>query len=50
MTKSERNKLYYQSNREAIRAKQREYHREYYRRRKKFLLAGVTPPDEKGAA
>ncbi len=52
MTRSERNKQYYQSNRGSIRAKQRDYHRSYYqrpevKRRKylmqKFRLAGFSP-------
>lgn len=49
MTRAERNKQYYALNREKIREQQREYHRDYYLRRKKFLLANVTPPDELAA-
>lgn len=48
MTKSERNKQYYEKNREVLRAKQREYHREYYKNpdvklRKKLYVAGLLP-------
>ena len=48
MTKSEYNKQYYEKNREVLRAKQREYHREYYKNpdvklRKKLYVAGLLP-------
>lgn len=50
MTKAERNRQYYLENRDHIRKQQSEYHREYYRNVKKFVLAGVTPPNAESFA